>query len=308
MAKPLDYNATLVKRIDLNDKLALFQVRPDKPADAVPWFRAGQYCTLGLNNEEEPDKGSVRRAMSIASAPQDAELVEFYIRFVSTPESDNPFTHLLWKAKDGDRIYMRPVAVGKFTVEDTVGTGDGRMCVMVAAGTGAAPFVSIVRDRLSQDPKYDLSKFALLHAASYPYDLGYMDYLKEVAESNGLHYLPSISRTKEVPEWDGVGGRVEDFFLPDRLAHLEEAIGMKPGEFTPASAYVLICGLTDTVGNCVRRLLPRGFIPDNRRIRTALEIPKEVPASVFYEQYDTTPPIDIKDPEVVTQLKAMLGT
>ena len=78
----------------------------------------------------------VRRSMSIASAPEDVGPTEFYIRFVSKPESENPLTHLLWKLKAGDRMYMRPVAAGVFTIKDTIGLEDSRVRVMVAAGTG----------------------------------------------------------------------------------------------------------------------------------------------------------------------------
>ncbi len=121
MAKPLEYNATLVERVDVTDALTLFRVQPDQPPTERPWFVPGQYCVLGANNAEKPELGSVRRSMSIASAPEDDGPIEFYVRFVSKPESENPLTHLLWKLKAGDRMYMRPVAAGVFTVKDTIG-------------------------------------------------------------------------------------------------------------------------------------------------------------------------------------------
>ena len=121
MAKPLEYNATLTERIDITDALTLFRVQPDKMPEAKPWFVPGQYCVLGMNNAEKPELGSVRRSMSIASAPEDDGAIEFYIRWVAKPESENPLTHLLWKLKNGDRMYMRAVAAGVFTVKDSVG-------------------------------------------------------------------------------------------------------------------------------------------------------------------------------------------
>src|SRR5262249_1059886 len=69
MAKPPEYNATLVERIDVTDALSLFRVKPDQMPAERPWFVPGQYCVLGLNNQDKPDLGSVRRSMSIASAP-----------------------------------------------------------------------------------------------------------------------------------------------------------------------------------------------------------------------------------------------
>ena len=166
MAKPLEYNATLIERIDITDALTMFRVQPDKPPEARPWFVPGQYCVLGMNNQEKPELGSVRRSMSIASAPEDDGPIEFYIRWVAKPESDNPLTHLLWKLKNGDRLYMRAVAAGVFTIKDTIGADDPRIRVMVAAGTGSAPFVSMVRSELRRNPRADLSRYVLLHGAS----------------------------------------------------------------------------------------------------------------------------------------------
>ena len=104
--KPLVYNATLAKRIDLTPALTLFHVKPDEPPAEKPWFEPGQYCVLGMNNEDKPELGSVRRSMSIASAPEDDGPIEFYIRWVSKPESDNPLTHLLWDIKEIGRAHV----------------------------------------------------------------------------------------------------------------------------------------------------------------------------------------------------------
>src|SRR5438045_999626 len=225
MAKALEYNATLAERIDVTDALTIFRVKPDQEP-ARPWFVPGQYCVLGCNNADKPELGSVRRSMSIASAPEDAGPIEFYIRWVAKPESDNPLTHLLWKLKNGDRVYMRAVAAGVFTVKDTIGLDDPRIRVMVAAGTGSAPFVSMLRSELRRDPKADLSKWVLLHGASYPADLGYRDELMGLVETHGLKYWGTVSRPKEAHGWTGDTGRVESFFDAARLTDLASRLGL----------------------------------------------------------------------------------
>ena len=305
MAKPLEYNATLKERIDVTDALTIFKVQPDQPPER-PWFVPGQYCVLGMNNAEKPELGSVRRSMSIASAPEDEGPTEFYIRFVSKPESENPLTHLLWKLKNGDRMYMRPVAAGVFTVKDTVGLEDTRLRVMVAAGTGSAPFVSMLRSELRRNPSADLSKWVLLHGASYPADLGYRDELMGYVERNGLKYWGTVSRPKEAPDWKGDTGRVEAFFEGARLSDLESRLGLPTGGFTPKNAVIFICGLTGTITGTIVPLIDRGFIPDFKRIREALGVPADAKDSVFYEQYDTEPVINVKDPSVVEPLKARM--
>ena len=306
MAKLLEYNATLVERVDVTDALTLFRVQPDHPPAEKPWFTPGQYCVLGANNAEKPELGSVRRSMSIASAPEDDGPVEFYVRFVSKPESENPLTHLLWKLKAGDRMYMRPVAAGVFTLKDTVGLADSRIKVMVAAGTGSAPFVSMVRSELRRNPNADLSKYVLLHGASYPADLGYRDELMKYVEVNGLKYYGTVSRPKEAPDWKGDTGRVEAYFEGARLDDLEHRLGLPKGGFTPQNVLIYICGLTGTITGTILPLIDRAFIPDFKRIREALGVPAEAKDSVFYEQYDTEPVINIKDPTVVEPLKVRM--
>jgi ferredoxin--NADP+ reductase len=301
MAKALEYNATLVERIDVTDALSIFRVKPDQEP-ARPWFVPGQYCVLGMNNAEKPELGSVRRSMSIASAPEDHGPTEFYIRFVSKPESENPLTHLLWKLKTGDRVYMRPVAAGVFTVKDTIGKDDPRLKVLVAAGTGSAPFVSMVRSEIHRNPDADLSKYVLLHGASYPADLGYRDELMRMVDHNRLHYYGTVSRPKEAAGWTGDTGRVEAFFEPGRLDDLEKRLGLPPGGFTPKNVVIFICGLTGTITGTIIPLIDRGFVPDFKRIREALGVPPETKDSVFYEQYDTEPVINVKDPAVVEPL------
>lgn len=306
MAKLLEYNATLIERVDVTDALTLFRVQPDHPPAEKPWFTPGQYCVLGANNAEKPELGSVRRSMSIASAPEDDGPVEFYVRFVSKPESENPLTHLLWKLKAGDRMYMRPVAAGVFTIKDTVGVADSRIKVMVAAGTGSAPFVSMVRSELRRNPNADLSKYVLLHGASYPADLGYRDELMKYVEVNGLKYYGTVSRPKEAPDWKGDTGRVEAYFEGARLDDLEHRLGLPKGGFTPQNVLIYICGLTGTITGTILPLIDRAFIPDFKRIREALGVPAEAKDSVFYEQYDTEPVVNIKDPTVVEPLKVRM--
>lgn len=312
MAKTLEYNATITQRIDLEPTLSVFRVRPDTPfsEDGAPWFVPGQYVTLGKNRppgtDDDPRPHSVRRPMSIASAPHDTEDAEFYIRRVNVPESDLPLTHQLWTINEGDRMYCRPTPAGRFTVEDTCGVDDPRLKVTIAAGTGLAPFVSMVRARVRTDPSADLSDFAIVHGASYPTGLGYREELDGLVGGHGLRYVPTVSRPHEAPDWSGATGRAEAQFTTDALPQTEAALGLGEGQLNPKRAVVLICGLQGTIGGTVRSLIERGFVPDHRRLRRALSVPEDVPASVYWEQYDSTPVLDVKDEALMASLSASL--
>jgi ferredoxin--NADP+ reductase len=305
MGAPLHYNATVVGRTDLTDSLATFLIQPDARPQR-PWFTAGQYCVLGLNNTDAPELGSVSRAMSIVSAPEADGPLEFYIRYVARPASRNPLTHLLWKLETGGRVYLRTAAAGRFTMGDTVGAGDARLRVLVAAGTGAAPFISMIRSEVHRSPGVDLSSWVLLHGASYPRELGYREELLALSERNGLRYWGTVSRSSDAADWTGDVGRVECFFEPRRLGELEQRLRVKPGGFTPDSAVVFVCGLTGTIGAVLVQLIDRGFIPHARVIRDALAVPPSIGATLFYELYDPTPVIDVDDPAVIAPLRARM--
>jgi ferredoxin--NADP+ reductase len=306
MGRPIAYNATLVRRTDLTESLATFLVQPDQPPRKRPWFTAGQYCVIGLNNDDRPELGPVRRAMSIVSAPEADGPLEFYIRYVSRPSSQNPLTPLLWRLTAGDRLYLRTSAAGQFTIDDTVGARDSRRRVMVAAGTGVAPFISMLRSEVGRNPAADLSNWVVLHGASYPVELGYRDELLGLAASNGLRYWGTVSRADGVRDWTGDGGRVESFFDARRLPDLERRLRLADGSFSPHSAVVFVCGLTGTIGAVVVRLIDRGFIPHAKPLRDALGVPSTVGASLFYELYDPAPVIDIGTPAVIEPLRARM--
>ncbi|HTM21390.1 MAG TPA: hypothetical protein VL172_12805 [Kofleriaceae bacterium] len=308
MAKPLVYNATLRRRVDLTPALTIFGIAPDQPIEGDGrWFVPGQYLAIGMNNEATPELGSVRRAMSIASAAQARDDVEFYIRFVAQPESENPLTHLLWKGQEGARMYMRMAPTGHFTVDATIGVADPRLRVCVAAGTGLAPFLSMVRSEIIDDARADLSSYVVLHGASYPDDLGYRDEMAALVDRNRLRYWGTVSRPKEAAGWKGDVGRVEDYFKAERIGALEDRLGLGAGGLTPKTAAIYICGLQGTIGETILRLVGRGFVPDDRKLRKAMAVPDAVEPSLFFEQYDTTPVIDIEDEALMSRVRAELA-
>lgn len=311
--KPLVYNAVILKRVDLTDRLSIFYIQPDpvKGIDAefiplVQEFKAGQYAMLGANNDKHPEKGAVRRAYSIASPPEERRWMEFYIRYVQHPASDNPLTHLLWEKKAGDRLWLGPRIAGHFTLEKTIGEDDRRLKVFVAAGTGLAPFVSIIRNCLLTAKSHVrdcLSRFVVLHGASQPHELGYREDLQRVLNNVQTRYFPTVSRPQHAPDWQGDLGRVETFFDAEKLDALEKRAGLEPGGLNPERAVVYVCGLQGTIANTLIHLLRRGFVPNDRKIRQALRLPMHLPSSLFFEQYDSNPIIDLKNEDFLQTLR-----
>jgi ferredoxin--NADP+ reductase len=302
--KPLELNATLIRRFDLAEGLTIFRVRPE--AHDFQTFEPGQYVVLGLNH---PEHGPVQRSYSIASPPQTLpEYLDFYVRYVVRPASENPLTHLLFNLREGDRLFMGPKFRGKFTISSEVGVDDPRLRVLVAAGTGLAPFTSMVFDHLKR--LGPTSQYLVLHGASYPHDMGYRAELEAALNSDPTkkRYFPTISRDPGGDAWpeDGFRGRVESFFGEEKLALLEKAAGLPVGFIRPANAVVFICGLTGTIANTLVRLLDRGFLPRELKLRNALHVPADAPASLFFEQYDTEPVLDVKNEAAMEPYRAQL--
>ena len=283
-------NATLVERIELDPTLVIFRIRPDAiPAAGEPWFLPGQYVTLGAD--------SVQRAYSIASDPGERRWLEFYIRFAREPATGFPLTHVLWTMPVGTRLHVGDKVAGRFTLQRTVPANDTRVKLLVAAGTGLAPFISMVRHAVRIGDGPALSRFAVLHGVSHPHELGYRDELTEAATKYGLRYDPTVSRPAEHPEWTGLTGRVE--------SHLD---GGRPDalDLRPDRAMVYVCGFKDTIAGSVRRLLRRGYVPEDRRLRRLLGIAEGAAPSLFFEQYDLEPVFDAKDEALIASLRAEL--
>ena len=311
--KKFAYNATLTQREDLSETLTIFRIRPDGDTNELgnggsplPEFVAGQYAVLGAHNEDEPEKGFVRRAYSIASPPEERRWLEFYIRFVDRPTSNNPLTHLLWKMQVGARLWLGPKITGRFTLAHTIGEEDPRQKIFVAAGTGLAPFVSILKNVMQQNVATDGSQgsnFIVLHGASHPHDLAYKEDLEKALNLVRQRYFPTISRPQLHPDWQGDTGRVETFFDAEKLEDLERRLGFEPGHIAPERCVAYICGLQGTIANTLIALLRRGFIPNDRRIRAALGLPKDVVPSLFFEQYDSMPILDLSNKAFVQSLR-----
>ena len=310
MSKRLDYNAKLVQRTTVSDGLAIFNIQLDQPltssADDGQRFVPGQYLTLGLNRPADDPMDdrplSVVRPISIASGPEHPYL-QFYIRYVTRPQSTLPFTHLLFSLENGERIFVRPSPKGQFTEKHTCGDRGGQTLIMLAAGTGLAPFMSMVRSKVRQNPNISLEDHVIIHGVSNPTYLGYYNELQMLSRQNGLKYLPTISRRREAPTWKGCIGRAEHVLAPDRIEDTEKQLGIA---IRPGKAVVTICGLTGTIRETIVALAARGFVPHHRKIRKELQIPDSQPSTVFYEQYDSEPVVNPKNVQLVTQLRTQI--
>lgn len=228
-------------------------------------FTPGQYVTVGAPT---PDDGLVRRPMTLAGPPAGAE-IELLLNRVRAPKSEHPLSHALFDLEIGARLSVRPVATGNFTLALAPAA---RARLFVASGTGLAPFLAMVR------AQPDLPA-TLVHAVDAPDALAAR---AELEAAPNLDYRP----------WTAADGALTDVF------------GTLDLPLDPARTTVLACGLGEDLRATIEALLPRGFVPPQRRLRKALGLDAE--PSLHVEQYDAARMFDTKDEAEMARLRTRL--
>ena len=197
MAKPNFSGAELVERVDFTPDLCMMRFRPETQFP----FRPGQYATLAV---EDGDK-MIQRPYSIVSSPYEPFL-EFYVELVP----NGLLTPRLWQLKVGDSLWVRNKIVGAFTLDDKSGM---TRHLMAATVTGVAPSISMARTQKvdRKNGKAAPHRLAVILGGSRSWEWGvYHEELKRFEKEALLHYIPTVSRPWEDPDWKGESGRVED--------------------------------------------------------------------------------------------------
>lgn len=255
-----DLNAVVTQRIDAASGLMILRVAP--VGWQMPEFKAGQYVVLGLPGsaprtplsdpeDPAPDPSKlIRRAYSIASSSLTLNELEFYVTLVRS----GSLTPRLWALKPGDRVWLSNKPVGLFTLGQIP---EDRHVVMIATGTGLAPYMSMLRTHLSAGGE---RRIAALVGARHSWDIAYASELTTMQRlSARFTWLPTVSRPAEEPvPWGGETGHVQDLW---RKGKVGERWGFRP---TPENTHVLLCGAPAMIDDMTRLLAEEGFQPDER--------------------------------------------
>lgn len=254
-------NARLSQRIDVTPDLAIFRIVPD--GWELPNFTPGQFATIGLPasasryeyadaEEESGDRDKlIRRAYSIASSSKHKEYLELFITVVKSGE----FTPRLWALRPGDRLWLNSKITGMFTLKDLP---PNKNVVMIATGTGLAPYMSMLRTELECG---GTQRVAILLGARNSWDLGYRSELFTIRRMcSNFTFIPTISRPalESVP-WAGETGYVQDLW---KDGHVERAWGFPP---TPEDTHILLCGNPTMIEQMLELLDSQGFREHKRK-------------------------------------------
>lgn len=198
-------------------------------------FKPGQYIQIKApvydGNDEE-----VFRAYSIASSAGDEGFVELFIGY--TGGIATTYVHKF--LKEGDMVNLNGPYGDFYYKED-----DGGPILMVAAGTGMAPIISILHYMRDNDIK---RKARFFFGAKTPDDLFILDELEQFEKDlHDFKFMPTLSRATDEMGWTGDTGRVNNSI--DK--YVEEG-----GNYT---AY--LCGSPKMIDSIVESLHEKG-IPD----------------------------------------------
>lgn len=237
------YNATVIGKILLTPDLMILRLRTDTPRQE---FKAGQYTTIGLLAKEPRSPNSsvpideydpdflIKRPYSIASAKHETRDFEFYISHVKSGQ----LTPRLFNLKQGSRIWIDDKILGVFALNDTPPNCN---IVMIATGTGLAPYISFIRSHINHHPDI---KMAIIHGAAHQWDLGYYSELTLLQNLfPNFFYFPTLLKADE--SWTGLRGYIEE--------HLKNGLLQNIGiEINPDKTHFFLCGnpkMVESVSN-----------------------------------------------------------
>ena len=264
-------NAVVVQRVEVAPNLVILRVAPD--GWAVPDFKPGQFTTLGLPGsamrcelslpEEAPAAADklIKRAYSIASSSVAKEYMEFYVALVTS----GALTPRLFALGAGDRLWLSSKITGIFTLDQVPA---GQHIVMIATGTGLAPYMSMLRTELVRD---STRRIAVIHGAQHSWELGYRSELMTMAHlCPSFTYIPCISQpTGEKAPWTGPTGRVQAVWGSPAL---ERAWGFAP---SPTHTHIFLCGNPAMIDDMAAILKLQGY--NEHKLRA--------PGNVHWERY-----------------------
>ncbi len=268
---PVELNAVVSQRIDVASGLMVLRVAPD--AGAMPDFEPGQFAVVGLpasaprtplSDPEEPRQGPdklIRRAYSIASPSLPGHHLELFVTLVRSGE----LTPRLFALQPGSRLWLGRKITGLFTLAEVP---PEQNLVLVATGTGLAPYMSMLRTRLTTGGG---RRVAVLVGARHSWDIGYSAELRTMQRLvPEFTFLPIVSRPAEEPTpWGGNTGHVQSLWTGGAL---EKAWGVKP---TAKDTHVFLCGNPAMIEGMEAQLGGEGFQLQE----------KERPGQIHVEKY-----------------------
>lgn len=228
---------------------AIAKIEPNTPRVSSFWFKptvpfafkAGQHIDIRLT---APDGYRAQRSYSIASAPEDSDLVEITIERLDDGEV-SPFFHDV--AQVGDEIELRGPLGGHFVWS----VADGGPLLLIGGGSGVVPLVSMLRHRAAQKSSVPM---LLFYSARTWDEVIFRDELLAMHDArDGFELAFSITREP--------ARRPIDFSRRLDMPIIAELLQRLPAN--PARAF--LCGANRFVEQAAQGLIDAGLPPPHIR-------------------------------------------
>jgi len=224
-----EYKSKVVKIVEEAPKVKTFHVKVPETFT----FEPGQFVMLSLPEKKLP------RAFSIASSPTQERIIELTIKIESYPQEEGArhLSPLLGKIKEGQEVTFKG-PYGKFVLDESHDD-----LIFIAAGTGIAPLMSMIRYCLANNHQKNITLF---NCNRTPKHIIYKKELEKI--KNKITLIQTISRPEESSGWGGHEGRITKQLLEEYI--------------TNKNALVYICG-------------PNAMVKQAQHDLEELEFPKE---------------------------------
>ena len=206
---------TVLEVTHYTDRLFKFKTTRDKSFK----FKNGEFAMIGLETETKP----LLRAYSITST-----CYEDHLEFLSIKVPDGPLTSRLQNILEGDTILIKPKTTGSLVIDYLK---PKKNLVLLATGTGIAPFISIVNDYETYER---FENVLLFHTVRDKNELAYLKELTELSQNMNLKYIESVTNGNYVRE-----GRFWDW--------IEESL---PNNFSMERDSIMVCGSPELNKEC----------------------------------------------------------
>lgn len=192
-------------------------------------FAAGQYAFVSFGSSPFKDRA---HPFSFSSSPKDRPRVSFTIKAVGD------FTKTVQNLELGSKAYLYG-PYGHMTRDHHRGPKyQGRGVVLLAAGVGFTPMMSMLRDMRARN---DQSPVKVYYSCRYEGDILYRRELDELAKHLNIELTLILSRPSDT--WSGESGRLDGEFISDNITfpHYDEYL-------------YFVCGTTGFVIDTVKAL------------------------------------------------------
>jgi ferredoxin/flavodoxin---NADP+ reductase len=211
--------------------------------DAGFRFENGQFVMVGLSLEQRP----LLRAYSIASANH-----EEHLAFLSIKVPDGPLTSRLRHIRVGNEILVSRKPTGTLLLDDL---RPGKRLYLLSTGTGAAPFLSLIKDPLVYERFEDIT---LVHGVRWLRESAVVYHQIEALREHELlgwdvrerlNYYPTVTREPHPNQ-----GRLTTLIESGRLA-----ADLRLPPLDPLHDRVMVCGSPAMLQDVRALLERRGF-------------------------------------------------